>query len=168
MLNTVGTLVMVAIFLVLSIPKMHRLERLKKTDPLIASEEAQEAVVGIFQRVLKWIGVTVEVHGVENIPEDEAVLFVSNHRSYFDILVAYVYTPKILGFIAKSEIERIPLLSNWMHLVNCLFLDRKDMKKGLQTILAGIDSVRHGVSIWICPEGTRNKNPDPNNVAEFK
>ena len=111
---------MVAIFLVLSIPKMHRLERLKKTDPLIASEEAQEAVVGIFQRVLKWIGVTVEVYGVENIPEDEAVLFVSNHRSYFDILVAYVYTPKILGFIAKSEIERIPLLSNWMHLVNCL------------------------------------------------
>ena len=88
MLNTVGTLVMVAIFLVLSIPKMHRLERLKKTDPLIASEEAQEAVVGIFQRVLKWIGVTVEVYGVENIPEDEAVLFVSNHRSYFDILVA--------------------------------------------------------------------------------
>ena len=168
MLNTVGTLVMVAIFLVLSIPKMHRLERLKKTDPLIASEEAQEAVVGIFQRVLKWIGVTVEVYGVENIPEDEAVLFVSNHRSYFDILVAYVYTPKILGFIAKSEIERIPLLSNWMHLVNCLFLDRKDMKKGLQTILAGIDSVRHGVSIWICPEGTRNKNPDPNNVTEFK
>ena len=53
-------------------------------------------------------------------------------------------------------------------LVNCLFLNRQDIKQGLKTIIKGIDQVKSGVSVWICPEGGRNMNPDVTNVKEFK
>ena len=49
--------------------------------------------------------------------------------------------------------------------IHCLFLDRKNIKEGLKTILAGIDKVKHGISIWIFPEGTRNRDAG---MMEFK
>lgn len=100
---------------------------------------------------------TVEVRGYENIPQDRPVLYVGNHRSYFDILVGYTTVPGLMGFVAKKEMEKIPLLSKWMLNVNCLFLDRNNIKEGLKTILAGIEKVRRGVSVWIFPEGTAIK-----------
>ena len=85
--------------------------------------------------------------GSENIPKDGGVLFVSNHRSYFDILAGYAYTHKPLGFVAKYEMIKVPLLKQWMDLLNCLFLNRKDIKQGLKTILQGVEKVKSGVSI---------------------
>ena len=91
----------------------------------------------------------------ENIP-DEPVLFVGNHRSYFDILLTYSRCPRLTGYVAKKEMEKIPLLSTWMKYVYCLFLDREDPKQGMKTILQAIDYVKSGISICIFPDGTRN------------
>jgi 1-acyl-sn-glycerol-3-phosphate acyltransferase len=52
---------------------------------------------------------------------------------------------------------KYPFLPNWMLLLNCLFMDRKDMKQSLKTILEAIAKVKGGVSMWIFPEGTRNR-----------
>ena len=41
-----------------------------------------------FKVILKMTGVTTTVIGEENVP-DEPVLFIGNHRSYFDILLTY-------------------------------------------------------------------------------
>ena len=71
----------------------------------------------------------------------------------FDILVGYTTVPGLMGFVAKKEMEKIPLLSKWMLNVNCLFLDRNNIKEGLKTILAGIEKVRRGVSVWIFSGG---------------
>ncbi|MFQ8841288.1 MAG: lysophospholipid acyltransferase family protein [Clostridium fessum] len=108
------------------------------------------------------------MRGYENIPQDRPVLYVGNHRSYFDILVGYTTVPGLMGFVAKKEMEKIPLLSKWMLNVNCLFLDRNNIKEGLKTILAGIEKVRRGVSVWIFPEGTRNKNEQLSDLLPFK
>lgn len=105
-------------------------------------------------------GVKVTVLGEENVPADQAVLFVANHRSYFDILLTYVRMKRPTGFVAKKEMSRYPLLSNWMVNIHCLFLDRKDIKQGLQTILTGIEKLKNGISLFIFPEGTRNKTAD--------
>ena len=96
-----------------------------------------------------------------------AVLYVGNHRSYFDILVGYVTVPGLTGFVAKKEMLKIPLLRDWMHRVNCLFLDRVNIKEGLKTILEGIEKVKSGISIWIFPEGTRNENKDMTELLPF-
>ena len=155
-------------FLVCSIGTLGRMDKEKKENPVAVAEESTQMVRTILGKLLKIAGVTVEVRGYENIPKDRPVLYVGNHRSYFDILVGYTTVPGLLGFVAKKEMEKIPLLSRWMVNVNCLFLDRNNIKEGLKSILAGIEKVKSGVSMWIFPEGTRNKNEKLSDLMPFK
>ena len=95
------------------------------------------------------------------------MLYIGNHRSYFDILLTYVRCPDLTGYVAKAEMEKIPLLSNWMRYLHCLFLDRKDIKKGLKTILTGVKKMKSGISICIFPEGTRNRSESELDLLPF-
>ena len=155
-------------FLIFSYPFLVAQVSLGKKDPHARDLETIKVVRSVFKVLLKLAGVTVTVKGAENIPEDTAVLYVGNHRSYFDILAGYTTVPTLLGFVAKKEMEKIPLLRTWMVNVNCLFLDRKNIKEGLKMILQGIEKVKNGVSIWIFPEGTRNTNEDITELLPFK
>ena len=95
--------------------------------------------------------------GQEKVPTDRAVLYVGNHRSYFDILLTSVRAPRPTGYVAKIEMLRYPLLRNWMRNIRCTFLDRKDVKKGMKTILDNIALLKKGISVCVFPEGTRNR-----------
>ena len=76
-----------------------------------------------FKGILKITGVSVTVIGEENIP-DEPVLFIANHRSYFDILLTYSRCKRLTGYVAKKEMLRYPVLRDWMRRLYCIFLDR--------------------------------------------
>lgn len=155
-------------FLVFHWGRLLQLNELGKADRERMEEESLRMVRGIFFKILRVSGARITVKGLENIPKDRPVLYVGNHRSYFDILVGYTSVPGRVGFIAKKEMRRYPLLSDWMVNVNCLFLDRKNVKEGLRTILEGVEKIRRGVSVWIFPEGTRNENEDPLELMPFK
>lgn len=107
--------------------------------------------------VLKLSGCKVHVEGRENIPKDRAALFVANHQSNFDIplLMSVIDTPK--GFIAKKELENIPLLSKWMKYIQCVFMDRNNLRQSAESIVKGINILKSGYSMVIFPEGTRSK-----------
>ncbi len=111
----------------------------------------------VFKVVLFMSGTKATVIGLENIPKDQAVLYVGNHRSVFDIILGYRYVPDLTGFISKKEVKSKPFLSQWMWFMNCLFLDRDDIKAGLQMILDAIELIKSGISVFIFPEGTRCK-----------
>jgi 1-acyl-sn-glycerol-3-phosphate acyltransferase len=96
------------------------------------------------------------VLGLENIPEDHPVLFVGNHRSIFDIILAGSLIKHPCGFVAKKELQGTPI-TLIMEEIHCLFLDREDPRQGLKTILTAIDYVKSGISMFIFPEGTRCK-----------
>ncbi len=168
MIRLILVAVSVVGFLVLGFPLLAAQNSLGKKDLDARNKESLRIVQTVFRLVLNLAGVKVTEKGAENIPRDRAVLYVGNHRSYFDILVGYTTVPGLMGFVAKKEMERIPLLSDWMRNVNCLFLDRKDIKEGLKTILAGIENVKNGISVWIYPEGTRNRNDDILDLLPFK
>ena len=103
-------------------------------------------------------GADITYVGREHVPKDQAVLYISNHCSYFDILLTYSQCPGLTGYVAKAEMLRYPLLRDWMKRLYCLFLDRTDIRAGMQTILTGIDYIKHGISVCIFPEGTRSKD----------
>ena len=128
---------------------------------------ALRMVQSIFKIILFLAGVKTTVLGEENIPEDQAVLYILNHRSFFDVVLTYARCPGVTSFMAKKEIARIPLLSTWMRFLHCLFLDRKDIKQGLKTILAAIDLIKNGISVFIFPEGTRSTNADQTEFLPF-
>ena len=160
-------LVLIVFLLVSALPLLIGEKCVWKNDENRQKEYALQVVKQVLRMVFRLTGSTLTVKGLENIP-DMPVLYVGNHRSYFDILVGYTTVPTLLGFVAKKEMEKIPLLRTWMVNANCLFLDRKNIKEGLKTILQGIEKVKNGVSIWIFPEGTRNTNDDITELLPFK
>ena len=158
----------VILFLILSIPLLLIEWIIGKFNMDLKDRSSQKIVNWAFRVCLFLAGTSVTVIGQEKVPTDRAVLYVGNHRSYFDILTGYTTVPTLLGFVAKKEMEKIPILRTWMVNVNCLFLDRKNIKEGLKTILQGIEKVKNGISIWIFPEGTRNTNEDITELLPFK
>lgn len=161
----------VILFLILSIPLMLVEWVIGKFNPGVKDRSSLAIVNWAFRQVIRLAGTKVIALGEENIPKDSAVLYVGNHRSYFDIVLTYVRVPRLTGYVAKAEMKKVPLLSTWMRNLHCLFLDRKNIKEGLKTILSGVEKVKNGISICIFPEGTRNKVPDtflPFHEGSFK
>lgn len=115
-------------------------------------------------------GMTLNVYGQENVPTDEAVLFVGNHQSYFDIplLLSGINKPK--GFIAKLELGKWIGISTWMKLIRCVFMDRHNLRKSAEAIVQGINILKSGHSMVIFPEGTRAIGYDmlPFKAGSFK
>ena len=128
-------------------------------------------VTWAFRVICLIAGIDLSVEGQENIPADEAVLFVSNHRSIFDVVILYGQIgkmKKLTGFVAKKEMKAAPVIGWWMQLLYCKFLDRKSLKQGMKIILECIEDVKNGISIVIYPEGTRGKGEDETELAPFK
>ena len=168
MIRCIIVFALVALFLILGMPVLGILWILKKFKPELAASLGQH-IAGNFaiRFIITLIGVKVTVRGVENVPKEGGVLFVSNHRSYYDIVSAYVSVPRQVGFIAKDALSKVPALRRWMQLINCHFLNRKDIRQGLEVIKAATEQCRNGGCIWICPEGTRNKSEDSTSLLEF-
>lgn len=113
-------------------------------------------------------GCRVTATGTENLPEHETVLYVLNHRSYFDVFILYTFLTEPTGFIAKKELSKVPFIAWYMKMAYCLFLDRNNLRQGLETINKGIEYINNGVSMVIFPEGTRNKDhADKTSMLEF-
>lgn len=156
-------LILVALFLlaylILGIPVLGIAWIIGKFNKTKADYMCLRIVQWAFRVILVISGVKVTVIGEENVP-DEPVLFIGNHRSYFDILLTYSRCKHLTGYVAKKEMLKYPLLRTWMKRLYCLFLDRDNMKEGLKTILTAIDYVKQGISICIFPEGTRNSGEE--------
>lgn len=123
-----------------------------------------------FKPIMAIAGIRLTVKGLENVPKNTPVLYVGNHRSYFDIVVGYTLAKNNTGFVAKKSMEKIPFISVWMKMINCQFLDRDNIKEGLKTVLKCIELVKNGSSIWIFPEGTRSPGDEmlPFKEGSFK
>lgn len=167
MIRFILIVIVVVGFLILSIPLLFLEWLIGKWNPGFRDITSLRIVQGVFKLILWISGARVTVIGHENVPKDTAVLYVGNHRSFFDILLTYSRCPGLTGYVAKDGMEKVPLLSTWMKRLYCLFLKRDDLKAGLKTILKGIDQIKHGISMCIFPEGTRNKDPQVP-VASFK
>lgn len=155
MIRFLFIVIFLLLYLVLGIPVLIVEWLRAKKDQTASDYRCLRMVQWGFRSILWITGVKVTVIGEERIP-DEPVLFVGNHRSYFDILLTYSRCRHLTGYIAKKEMLRYPLLRDWMKRVYCLFLDRSTPKEGLKTILTAISYVKNGISICIFPEGTRN------------
>ena len=171
MIRLILVITFVVLFLIFTIPVMIVEYIIGKTNPGLKSRSSLTIVNRAFRCVRFLAGTKVDYIGLENVPSDTAVLYIGNHRSFFDVVLTYPMVPRPTGYIAKKEIEKVPLLNIWMRNLHCLFLDRKDIKAGMQTVLEAIDLIKSGISVCIFPEGTRSKTEGellPFNEGSFK
>lgn len=155
-MRTILVVIFLVLFAIVSIPLYLVEFIIGKFNPRAKVKSSQRVVSNALKIILFISGTKLTVKGLENVPKDEAVLFVANHRSYFDIVATYATTPHLTGFIAKKSMAKLPCISHWMRHLNCLFLDRENVREGLKTILQGIENIKNGYSMFIAPEGTRN------------
>lgn len=160
MIRLVLVLLFVVLFLIISLPIQLVEWIIGKFNPDVKSKSSLAIVNWAFRVVSVLAGTKRIFLGEENVPKDTAVVYVPNHRSFFDIVITYPRVPRPTGYIAKKEIKKVPGLNIWMMFLHCLFLDRDNPKEGLKTILEGIEMLKNGISVCIFPEGTRNHNAD--------
>ena len=167
MIRLIFVALFLVIFLILSIPVFLIEWLIGKVNPHARDISSLRIVQTAFKIIAFLSGCHVTVIGEENVPKDEAVLYIGNHRSFFDVVLTYARCPGLTSYMAKKEIRKVPLLSTWMQFLHCLFLDRSDIKQGLKTILAAIDLIKNGISVCIFPEGTRSTGSDQTELLPF-
>jgi 1-acyl-sn-glycerol-3-phosphate acyltransferase len=111
-------------------------------------------------------GVRLQVEDNSGLPEKEGVLFVSNHQGDFDIPILLAGTRRPLAFVAKKELENIPLVTPWMKQMGCIFLDRENRRKQVAQIKKTVEQLQEGLSMVIFPEGTRSRGPEMGEFAK--
>ncbi len=132
----------------------------KWADPYVKSLGAA------YSRHLLWLGGgRVTVRGLENIPARKDICFISNHQSYVDIPLIVGYIPRLTGFVAKSELFKVPFLRIWLKALGCVKLNRGSGRSAIAMISEGSKSIRDGHPLVMFPEGTRSKSP---NMGPFK
>jgi 1-acyl-sn-glycerol-3-phosphate acyltransferase len=167
-MRTLLVVLFIVLFLLVGYPVLGVEWLIARRHPEHADTTRLHLVQWAFRCITVLSGVKLTVKGQEKIPKDRSVLYIANHRSFFDIVVTYPLFPDLTGFIAKDILRKIPAFGLWMKRVHCLFLDRKDLKRGLKTILDAIEKVKNGISIVIFPEGTRNRQADPTSLLPFR
>lgn len=160
MLRFIIIFIFLMLYLILTIPIIIIEFIINKFNPKLRRRTSNAIVKWGLGVCVFLAGTKVTTIGLENIPKDQAVLFVGNHRSYFDIHLLAIHAPGPISFLAKKEMLRYPLLSHWMKLIDCTFIDRSDIKQGLKVILKNIELLKEGVSVSVFPEGTRNKTEE--------
>ena len=171
MIRLVLIVLFITLFLIVSLPVQLIVWLLSKKWPTAPDYVSYPMVGWCFKVVLFIAGTKLTVIGKEKVPTDQAVLYVGNHRSFFDIVTTYPLAVRPTGYLAKKELKKIPGLNIWMTIMHCVFLDRNDLKQGLKCILECISLIERGISVTIFPEGTRNTEEGtmlPFHDASFK
>lgn len=168
MIRFILVLTFLALFVIFTQPILFILWLLRKKFPYPSDMATLRLVQWAFRVVLFITGSSVTVIGEENVPKDIPVLYIGNHRSYFDIIITYARCPRPTGYVSKDFLQKVPFLSIWMKRLHCLFLNRDDIKQGLKMILTGVEKIQQGISMCIFPEGTRGKSESELEMAPFK
>lgn len=118
---------------------------------------AQRLVQAWGRHVLWFAGARVTVRGLEHVPASDRVCFLANHQGAADIPLVVGYATKRVGFIAKKELTRVPMLNLWMEALNCVYIERANPRAARRTIERGAEHIRNGNPMLIFPEGTRSR-----------
>lgn len=166
MIRTIIWFIWFWISLVISLPFMLRAKSLMKKGQIEESKKLINKYSSFWAgSLLKLAGTKVNVHGLENLPKDRTVLLIGNHQGNFDIPIYISSIPVLIGFVAKVELSKLPIVSTWMNLMKCVFMDRSSIRKSGEAIIHGIKNLKAGYNMVIFPEGTRSRGDKP---AEFK
>jgi len=115
-----------------------------------------------YYRVLcSLLRIRVRVHGAPM--RDRAVLYVSNHVSWADILVIGSVAP--VAFVAKREVASWPLVGITAKIQRTVFVDRTRRHQAADAVADIVKRLKDGVSVVLFAEGTSS---DGNRVLPFR
>jgi fatty-acyl-CoA synthase len=96
----------------------------------------------------------VRVEGREHIRENASRMFVSNHTSYVDVLVLMAALGVDYHFVAKGEVQSMPVFRTFLRKLGHFAFNREDSRARLQQADEIEQALRRGESVFVFPEGT--------------
>lgn len=97
--------------------------------------------------------IRVKTYYEEPLHTEQAYMIVPNHASQLDIVTTTVKLPLYFNFMAKAELERIPLFGIWFRTID-IAVERKDARKAALAYRKALNWLEAGHSMCIFPEGT--------------
>ncbi len=117
---------------------------------------------------LLFLGVPIRVKNKFSIPENETIIFVSNHQSMFDIPpIIWSFRKHNPKFVSKKELGKgIPSISFNLRHGGAALINRKDRKQAITEMASFSKRIQKNKwSAVIFPEGTRSRNGEPKKFA---
>lgn len=149
------------------LPKiLFRLCRYAKHADRYTEEERYALLKEIVHRANHAGRVTIEPHGIHNIPKKNGFIFYPNHQGLYDVLAVLDVCPVPFSVVNKKEVANIPFLKQVFACMKAYSIDREDLKQSLQIILNIVKDVKARRNFLIFPEGTRSKQG--NKLLDFK
>lgn len=116
--------------------------------------------------LIKTSGVQLEIRGKKNIKDNKNYIFAPNHSSFMDFPVLFVAVNKYLVFVAKKELERIPIFKSILSISGSIFVNRDNTNDAIDSL----DELKSDIkntprSVVVFPEGTRS---NLNQLKSFK
>ncbi len=106
--------------------------------------------------ILRPFSCKLRVEGLENIPEDEGLVLACNHTMGPDYVVLGLVSPRMIHFLAKSEIfDTHVLLRKLMFNIGGIPIVRG--KRDVAAMQTAVDVVKQGNILGMFPEGTRSR-----------
>lgn len=117
--------------------------------------------------VMALAGVKVVVHHPERLRASQPCVYVLNHQSNLDYLfMGAVYPPRAL-IIGKREVAFFPIFGLLFAATRNILIDRRDRTRSIAGLDKAVAAMKvRGDSIWIFPEGTRNRTGE--HLGPFK
>jgi len=103
-------------------------------------------------------GIPAEVHGMENLPEGNAVV-VANHASYVDGILLKGYLPFRFSFVIKGEMRDVPVVHFVLRRSGSKFVERFDAGGSTRDARKIVKAAQGGDSLAFFPEGTFVREP---------
>jgi 1-acyl-sn-glycerol-3-phosphate acyltransferase len=110
--------------------------------------------------ILTFYFIGVKIRNADLIDENKTYVFIANHRSQLDVPAYAVACRNTIRFLAKEELTKIPFMG---YIIRNLYIsvNRKSKEDRQRSLDAMHQSLKDGISVFLCPEGTRNKTPEP-------
>ena len=107
-------------------------------------------------------GIFLRVYGKENFDANKGYVIVGNHNSNYDIFINSITLPwgNVFFFLSKAELGKVPVFSVVAKNLAVL-VDRSSMNSRMKSMMKMKEILNDGISVWIFPEGTRNKTDEP-------
>ena len=131
------------------------------------TEEERYALLQYIDRRANWGGrITIDAHGVENIPDKDGFMFFPNHQGLYDVLAIIQACPRPFSVVMEKEVQDIPFLKQVFACMKAIAIDREDIRQSMKVIQQVTKEVKSGRNYLIFAEGTRSKRG--NKLGEFK
>ncbi|MFZ6023757.1 MAG: lysophospholipid acyltransferase family protein [Bacteroidota bacterium] len=115
----------------------------------------------IWAQTWYWL-IGIRHHEIFESPHDSTrqYIFVANHISYMDIPPLVLIAHRPIRILGKYEMVKIPVFG-WIYRATVVLVDRKSAETRSKSVRSLKAALRHGISIFIFPEGTFNMGPAP-------